>query len=105
MSDEQAPEGKSAREWLRHLEPFMIVVGFVGPFSTLPQLSKLYLTHSDHAAGFSLITWTLYAALSTLWFIYGLYIKKPAIYMSNGLSGIMNYAMAIGIIIHAGLTY
>jgi len=92
-------------QFLKYLEPFMVVVGTVGPFATLPQLSKLYLTHSHHAAGYSLTTWGLYTTLSALWFAYGAYLKKPAIYVGNGLNTLLNFAMVVGIILHAGLTY
>ncbi|BAX54992.1 hypothetical protein PDPUS_2_00406 [Photobacterium damselae subsp. piscicida] len=37
-------------------EPFMLVMGIVGPLATLPQLYKLFFSHSEHAVGLSLIT-------------------------------------------------
>jgi len=37
--------------WLRIFEPLMVVTGIVQPLATLPSISKLYLTHSQHASG------------------------------------------------------
>ncbi|MCL6284588.1 SemiSWEET transporter [Ruegeria sp. 2012CJ41-6] len=90
---------------MKHFEGFMVFVGVVGPFATLPQLAKLYLTHSQHASGQSLVTWSLYAALSLLWFAYGLMVKKLPIYVGNGISMVLNLLMVVGILIHAGVTF
>jgi MtN3 and saliva related transmembrane protein len=83
----------------------MVVIGVVGPFATLPQLIKLYFTHSQHAPGQSLVTWALYAILSPLWSAYGLLNKQPAIYLGNGISLLKNLLMVVGIIYHSGLSY
>ncbi|WP_372570429.1 SemiSWEET transporter [Ruegeria jejuensis] len=91
--------------FMKHFEGFMVFVGVVGPFATLPQLVKLYFTHSQHASGQSLVTWSLYAALSLLWFVYGLMVKKLPIYVGNGISMVLNLLMVIGIMIHAGVTF
>jgi uncharacterized protein with PQ loop repeat len=90
---------------LKHFEGFMVFIGVVGPFATLQQLAKLYLTHPQHASGQSLVTWSLYAALSLLWFAYGLMVKKLPIYVGNGISMVLNLLMVIGILIHAGVTF
>ncbi len=91
--------------WMQRFEGFMVFVGVVGPFATLPQLIKLYYTHSDHASGQSLLSWSLYAGLSFLWFIYGILVKKLPIYVGNGISTILDCLMVIGILIHAGVTF
>ncbi len=90
---------------MERFEGFMVVVGIVGPFATLPQLAKLYFTHSQHAPGQSLLTWSLYAVLSLLWFVYGLIVGKLPIYLGNGISMVLNILMVIGIVIHAGFTF
>ncbi|MEP2030288.1 MAG: SemiSWEET transporter [Paracoccaceae bacterium] len=92
-------------EWVERYEGAMIIIGIVGPFATLPQLVKLYLTHSHHASGQSLLTWAMYFGLSVLWFVYGLVTRKKAIYFGNGLSAVMNFLMVVGIMIHAGMTF
>lgn len=85
------------------LEPLMLVMGLISPIATMPQLYKLYFSHSEHAAGLSLITWVLYVLIAFLWTIYGLYHKNPTIWVGNSLSFIMCMAMVVGIYSMAGL--
>jgi MtN3 and saliva related transmembrane protein len=72
----------SSRKWVVRYEAAMVVIGVLGPFATVPQLSKLYFTHSQHALGQSVTTWALYSVLSLQWLVYGLAEKKPAIYLA-----------------------
>ncbi len=83
----------------------MVVIGIIGPFALLPQVTKVYFTHSHHAGGHSLISWVLFAILSLIWLSYGFYEKKPSIYVGNTISLILNILMIIGITHHAGITY
>lgn len=91
--------------WLRVFEPLMVITGIVTPLATLPSISKLYFTHSQHASGQSLITWSIFALASLLWVTYGLLNRKPAIYVGNILGLVMNLLMVNGILMHAGWTY
>ncbi|WP_252856992.1 hypothetical protein [Photobacterium angustum] len=50
-------------------------MGLVIPIVTMPQLYKLFISHPNHAHGLLLTTWSMYALISLLWFIYGLYHK------------------------------
>lgn len=93
------------QSWLKPFESAMVVIGIAGPFATLPRLIKLFFTHSQHAPGQSLVTWSLYAVLSLLWFAYGLIEKKPALYLGNGISLVMNLLMVVGIMIYTGFTF
>ena len=83
----------------------MVVTGVVQPLATLPQIIKLYCTHSQHAAGQSLSTWSIFALATLLWVVYGLLNRKPAIYVGNIIGVTMNLLMVIGILIHAGVTF
>lgn len=98
-------EKSNLGHWMSRFEGFMVFVGVVGPFATLPQLVKLYLTHSHHASGQSLLSWSLYTALSLLWFAYSLVVGKLPIYVGNGISMVLNFLMVVGILIHAGITF
>jgi uncharacterized protein with PQ loop repeat len=100
-------EGPSAARlrWLAIFEPLMVVVGIVTPLATLPQIIKLYLTHSQHAAGQSLTTWSIYTLTSLLWVIYGLLNHKAALYVGGILGVTMDLLMVVGILIHAGVTF
>jgi MtN3 and saliva related transmembrane protein len=90
---------------LRVFEPLMVVTGIVTPFATIPSISKVYLTHSQHASGQSLITCSIFALASLLWLVYGLLNRKAAIYVGNVISLTMNLLMVNGILMHAGWTY
>jgi MtN3 and saliva related transmembrane protein len=91
--------------WLRTFEPLMVITGIVTPLATIPSISKLYFTHSQHASGQSLTTWSIFALASLLWLVYGLLNRKAAIYVGNIIALIMNLLMVNGILMHAGLTY
>jgi MtN3 and saliva related transmembrane protein len=83
----------------------MIVTGIVTPFATLPSISKLYVTHTEHASGQSLITRSIFACASLLWVVYGLLNRNRAIYVGNAISLVMNSLMVNGILLHVGWTY
>lgn len=83
----------------------MVITGIVQPLATLPSISKLYFTHSQHASGQSLATWSIFAFASLLWVIYGLLNRKAAIYAGNVIGLVMDLLMANGILMHAGWTY
>ena len=91
--------------WLRVFEPLMVLTGIVTPLATLPSISKLYFTHSQHASGQSLTTWSIFAGASLLWLVYGLLNRKAAIYVGNMIALAMNLLMVNGILMHAGWTY
>ena len=91
--------------WLKVFEPLMVITGIVTPLATLPSISKLYFTHTQHASGQSLTTWSIFALASLLWVIYGLLNRKPAIYAGNIIALVMNLLMVNGILMHAGWTY
>jgi hypothetical protein len=52
--------------WLKVFEPLMVITGIVQPLATLPSITKLYFTHSQHASGQSLTTWSIFALASLL---------------------------------------
>jgi MtN3 and saliva related transmembrane protein len=66
------------------------------PLATLPSISKLYFTHSEHASGQSLVTWSIFAVASLLWVTYGLLNRKPAIYAGNIIGLLMDILMVNG---------
>lgn len=82
----------------KRLEPIMLFMGLVSPIATLPQLYKLYFSHTQHVHGLSLTTWSMYALISFLWFFYGLYHKNPTIWVGNFLGALAYLAMVVGII-------
>ena len=90
---------------LRVFEPLMMITGIVQPLATIPSISKLYFTHSHHASGQSLTTWSIFAVASLLWVTYGFLHHKPAIYVGNIIGLLMDLLMVNGILMNAGWTY
>lgn len=79
----------------------MVVTGIVTPLATVPSITKLYFTHSEHASGQSLTSWSIFAAASLFWLVYGLFNRKGAIYAGNSIALAMNLLMVNGILMHA----
>jgi uncharacterized protein with PQ loop repeat len=84
---------------------FMIFAGLVSPLATIPQVIKLYATHTELAEGQSLTTWALYTIISSLWVVYGVINQQLAVLVGNALGAFIYAVMAIGILIHAGWTF
>ena len=74
----------------------MVAMGIVTPLATIPSTTKLYVTHSQHAAGQSLTTWAIYACASLLWLGYGLLNCKCVIYVKRSNGDPWNIRMATG---------
>jgi uncharacterized protein with PQ loop repeat len=99
----KAPMGGLSLQYLSHVT--MIVTGIVQPLATMPSISKLYFTRTQHASGQSLTTWFIFAVASRLWVSYGLLNRKPAIYVGNIIGFGMNLLMVNGILMNAGWTW
>jgi uncharacterized protein with PQ loop repeat len=74
----------------------MVITGIVQPLATIPSITKFYFTHSQHASGQSLTTWSIFAVASLLWVTYGLLNRKPAINVGNIIGLVMNLLMVNG---------
>jgi MtN3 and saliva related transmembrane protein len=94
-----------SEKFRNHLEGAMIAIGIIGPLATVPQIIKIWGTHSQHAVGQSLITWSLYSGMAMLWMGYGFINARPAIYVGNGIGIAMYGSVVAGILHHHGLTY
>jgi MtN3 and saliva related transmembrane protein len=94
-----------AREKRSKFHHLMVVIGLISPLATIPQVIKVFATHSQHAAGQSLITWAVYTAIALLWVAYGIHLRELPLIIGNTLGVIMYGMVAVGILIHAGLTF
>ena len=93
------------KNWRHRFDQIMILAGLISPVATIPQVIKLYATHTEHASGQSLITWAVYTATSILWVTYGVMKHELPLIIGNGLGVVAYGIMAIGIVIHAGITF
>ena len=71
-----------------------MVVGIVAPFSTLPQIAKIFALHN--AAGVSLITWSAYALFDLPWILYGMAHRSRPIVISYCLWAVTNLLVVGG---------
>jgi MtN3 and saliva related transmembrane protein len=94
-----------AKGWKGKFDEFMVFAGLVSPLATIPQIVKIYATHSQHASGQSLTTWTAYTVLSILWVVYGVINRQIAILVGNALGAIVYAIVVLGILIKAGITF
>lgn len=86
------------------LEPLMIYMGLLSPIATLPQIYKLYFSHTAHSHALSLTTWILYTLIAFTWTLYGFYHKNPTIWLGNLFSFLADLTIVFGIIKFAGFT-
>jgi MtN3 and saliva related transmembrane protein len=91
--------------WRTRFDEFMVLAGLVSPIATIPQVIKVFATHTEQASGQSLITWAVYTALAALWVLYGAMKRELPIVIGNGLGIIMYGLVTIGIMIQAGITF
>lgn len=89
----------------KFIETGMTLVGIFGSLATIPQVIKVFYTHSAHAVALSLITWCSYALIACLWVAYGIYFKKMAILVTNVIYFFMYLLVIIGLLINCDLTW
>ena len=65
------------------IEKVAYVAALAGPLSSVPQLWEIWMDR--HAAGVSLVTWTLFLVTSTVWLFYGLSKRDRPLIISNAL--------------------
>jgi MtN3 and saliva related transmembrane protein len=93
------------RQKRSNFERLMVVIGLISPFATIPQVIKVFATHREHAVGQSLITWAVYTVIALLWVAYGVHRRELPLIIGNSLGVFMYGLVAVGIVIHAGLTF
>jgi len=73
---------------IKLLDDILLVVAFIGPLVTIPQIIQIFETKD--VAGFSPITWGLYCVFNILWLLYGIVHKEKPIIITYILWFIMN---------------
>lgn len=85
----------------KKMERVMMVVAVLGPLGTVPQVVKVFFTHTQHAHGLSLFTWATFTIISALWLFYGLAFKRTALIIANTLYVLVNGAVVVGIVVYS----
>lgn len=82
----------------RRFDTFMLVVGFIQPLALVPQIEKIYVSHST--AGVSFSTWGLFTAFNALWGAYGFSHRDAALTIAYVLITILDGVIAVGALIY-----
>ena len=68
---------------VRIIDRWVLVVGIAAPFSMLPQIVQVLVSHSS--AGISLTTWVLFCVFALFWLVYGIAHEEVPIIVTNSL--------------------
>lgn len=76
------------------LDEIVLVVGVIGPLTTIPQILKIFLIQD--ATGVSTMAWGLSALFDIPWILYGLAHKERPITIAYIMWFVMNILVFIG---------
>lgn len=79
-------------------EQIVLIVSVIYPLTTLPQIFKVYTTHSAH--DLSLLSWTLYGFLELLLLAYAVKYKLIPFIVQNSLWVIVDFTLVLSILIY-----
>lgn len=83
---------------LTSLDQFVLIIGVVEPFFTIPQLIQIFST--KNAQGLSIITWLLFVFSTSVLFYWGVKRKLKPIYIPQAVWLISELIMIYGIIMY-----
>jgi|SRR5579872_1375227 len=85
--------------WENFLDKITLIAGVLGPIMVIPQIHKIYSTHS--ASGISAFSWFAFGILDVPFIIYGIVHKDRPIIATYSMFFAANLTVAIGAIIYA----
>ncbi len=71
--------------------------GLATALITIPQVIKIWITHTQHINGMSLLTWAGYLLFAVIGLLYGILRKQPAMVMGYGCCASIYTAVVIGL--------
>ncbi|RJR14119.1 hypothetical protein C4585_00795 [Candidatus Parcubacteria bacterium] len=80
------------------LDEIVLVVGVIGPLTTIPQILKIFILQD--ATGVSTLSWGLSALFDIPWIMYGIVHKERPITIAYTLWLIMNLAVFVGALVY-----
>ena len=83
----------------KRAEKVMSFIGPIAPLFIIPQIIKIFFTHTHNIAGVSLLTWLSYVIFSAFWVMYGITRKSIAIILTNLLFLIADTIVVVGLLI------
>jgi MtN3 and saliva related transmembrane protein len=76
-------EAIHSKKSVKIIDRWVLGVGIVAPFSTLPQIYQIVSAQS--AQGVSVYTWVLFTIFSMFWLVYGIVHEELPIIVTNTL--------------------
>ncbi len=84
--------------WIRLLDRVTVAAGIIGPLMVLPQIVKIYSTHS--AAGVSALSWLAFTLVDIPFIAYGIVHKDKPIISTYICWFIANAIVAVGAVLY-----
>ena len=82
---------------IHQLDNFVLFVAVAAPFSSIPQLLKVFI---EQQAELSILSWSLYVLLSIPLVVYGIVHREKVVLFNAGLNMIMQLAIMVGILLY-----
>ncbi|MBU1019461.1 hypothetical protein KJ764_05845 [Patescibacteria group bacterium] len=86
-------------KWKNLLDRVILLIGILGPIITMPQLLKIWI--SQDAGGLSLMTWTTWIFIDSIWILYGFVHKVVPIILSHSAYMLVQTGVVIGILLYS----
>lgn len=87
-----------AKDYKKITERVALIAGVLQPLMTVPQVWKVYSTHS--VSGLSIITWAGYCTLGLAFLAYGLAHNLKPVWITQILWFTLQLSVVIGILIY-----
>jgi uncharacterized protein with PQ loop repeat len=80
------------------LDLLIYPVAILAPLALLPQVIALYTTRD--ASSLALPTWFILGVLNIIWIFYGRVHREVPIVLTNAALALLNFAVAVGILLY-----
>jgi len=80
------------------LDRWVLAMGILAPFSTLPQIVQVITTGTS--AGISLTTWVLFMVFAVFWLAYGIVHEATPIIVTNALWLVMEVVLIATVLMY-----
>lgn len=82
----------------RRLDKAMYIIGLIGPIALLPQVLTVFAT--QNVSSLSISTWLVLGIINVMWCLYGWLHKEYAIFLANGSTAVLNFAIVAAILLY-----
>ena len=87
---------ESPKKGRRLADNLMMLIGFLGSVSSLPQVWKIYQT--GEVAGISITTYLLALFVIISWLVYGIYIKNKPLILTTSITTLISFVVIVQVV-------